>query len=372
MRPLSKIEVAPSLTPMQKYQADLAAGFNADPAQLVAMTYLDDLCARLSKPKSRVAMAWLWKKKPLPEKGLYMWGGVGRGKTYLMDTFFDQLPFENKMRLHFHRFMHEVQRRLAELKGTKNPLEQVAKEWSQRARVLCFDEFFVSDIGDAMILATLMRHLFDQGVSLVATSNIAPQGLYKDGLQRSRFLPAIALLEQHCDILNVDGGNDYRLRTLTQAEIYHSPLDQASQQKLTQYFVALSGEHSHVDQDDSLELLGRQVPVVNLADDIVWFRFADLCGGPRSSADYTELSRLFHTVLLQAVPQLNVESEDQARRFITLVDELYDRQVKLIITAEVPLLELYAGHKLKFEFERTQSRLLEMQSRDYLALPHRP
>lgn len=364
------------MTPLEKYQQDLLLPeFRADAAQLAAMQSLNELYLRLTaddqRPASLLSRLRL-KTKVLPQKGLYMWGGVGRGKTYLMDTFFDALPFDRKMRMHFHRFMHLVQVRLTELKGQKNPLEAVAKEFGRQARVLCFDEFFVSDIGDAMILATLMQHLFEQGVSLVATSNIEPDGLYKNGLQRARFLPAIQLIKQHCSVQNVDGGEDYRLRTLEQAELYHWPDDEPGRIKLHNYYEQLGGGSSHRQSNAEVEILGRQIPVVRVADGVVWFDFKELCAGARSSADYTELSKEFHTLLLSGIFVMQSEHEDVARRFITLVDELYDRQVKLIVTAQAPMHALYKGQKLVFEFERTLSRLQEMQSKEFLGLPHRP
>ena len=251
-------------------------------------------------------------------------------------------------------------------------LEHVARRIADEARVICFDEFFVSDITDAMILGGLFELLFDYGVSLVATSNIIPDGLYKDGLQRSRFLPAIAMLNKHTQVVNVDGGVDYRLRTLEQAELYHSPLDVAADESLQRSFDQLNPDDQHVQLNFDLEINDRPIKVRSLSDDVAWFDFAELCDGPRSQNDYIELAREFHAVLIGNVPQLGGANDDQARRFINMIDEFYDRQVKLVITAAVPLEQLYAGGRLDFEFERTQSRLLEMQSHDYLALEHRP
>jgi cell division protein ZapE len=294
---------------------------------------------------------------------------VGRGKTYLMDNFFESLPFDQKMRIHFHRFMQRVHAELQKLEDQSNPLLIVADKLSQEARIICFDEFFVSDIGDAMILAGLMEALFERGVSLVCTSNIVPDGLYKDGLQRARFLPAIALVNKHTEVVNVDGGNDYRLRTLEQAELFHSPLDQQATLNLEKYYTQLAVETGSHDLD--LEINGRVIRAKRHSDDVVWFSFKALCDGPRSQNDYIELAREFHAVILSDVPMMSIDNDDQARRFINLIDEFYDRNVKLIISAEKPIHELYAGGKLNFEFERTESRLLEMQSNEYLQAEHR-
>ena len=324
------------------------------------------------KVRERQAGRWFnkfSKKKPRPVKGLYFWGGVGRGKTYLMDNFYESLPFEQKMRIHFHRFMQRVHNELKQLQDQKNPLVVVARKLSDEARIICFDEFFVSDIGDAMILAGLMQELFDNGVSLVCTSNIVPDGLYKDGLQRARFLPAIELVKKHTEVVNVDGGNDYRLRTLEQAELYHFPLDEKSTLNLERYFRQLAVEAGRHNLE--LEINGRELIAHRHADDVVWFDFRELCDGPRSQNDYIELAREFHAVILSNVPQMNADKDDQARRFINLIDEFYDRSVKLIISAEAPIHELYLGGRLSFEFERTQSRLLEMQSHEYLEQAHR-
>lgn len=364
------------LSPLQRYLRDLEKeGFVKDPAQKMAVDKLQNLYERLiedQKQREKQSSSWFNKfnrKKPVPVKGLYFWGGVGRGKTYLMDNFYESLPFEQKMRIHFHRFMQRVHAELQQLDGEKNPLIIVAKRLSDEARIICFDEFFVSDIGDAMILAGLMQELFANGVSLVCTSNIVPDGLYKDGLQRARFLPAIALVNEHTEVVNVDGGNDYRLRTLEQAELYHCPLDEQATINLEKYFSQLAVEGAS--HDLALEVNGRILNAKRHADDVVWFEFLELCDGPRSQNDYIELAREFHAVILSNVPQMSIETDDQARRFINLVDEFYDRSVKVIISAEAPIHELYKGGKLSFEFERTESRLLEMQSQEYLAREHR-
>lgn len=368
------------MTPLERYQADLLKpGFSRDAAQEMAVQQLQQLFEKLVAAESAVVSTSLFsslmaslrrEKKIEPIRGLYFWGGVGRGKTYLMDTFYDTLPFKRKMRAHFHRFMQRVHRELKVLAGEKNPLQIIARKLADEARVICFDEFFVSDIADAMILAGLFESLFGHGVTLVATSNIEPDGLYKDGLQRARFLPAIALLKRHTQVLNVDGGTDYRLRALEKAELYHYPLDAEADVSLRRSFEALAPEPGLADQ--VLEVEGREIRVRYLADDVAWFDFAALCDGPRSQNDYIELAREYHAVLISDVPQFDVNRDDQARRFINLVDEFYDRNVKLVLAAAVPLDQLYCGPRLKFEFERTKSRLLEMQSHEYLAREHRP
>ncbi len=370
----------PVRTPLARYQADLQKdGFQRDAAQEVAVRHLQRLYDELvARETSREAAAGVLqkltgmfsKRQPVaPVRGLYFWGGVGRGKTYLMDTFFEALPFERKMRAHFHRFMQRIHRELKMMGGQKDPLLLIAAKLAGETRVVCFDEFFVSDITDAMILGTLFEALFELGVVLVATSNIVPDELYKDGLQRARFLPAIALVKRHCLVVNVDGGIDYRLRTLEQAELYHSPLDAAADAGLRASFEALAPEPGLADQ--VLEIEGRPIRARMVADDVAWFDFAELCDGPRSQNDYIELAREYHAVLVGQVPQLGASRDDQARRFINLVDEFYDRNVKLVLAAAVPLHELYAGGRLGFEFERTKSRLLEMQSHEYLAREHR-
>lgn len=366
------------MTPGQRYRRDLnKADFVADRAQQQAIEHLDGLYQRLVDSHERRSPGMLqrmlgrdrafcyWQ----PVQGLYFWGGVGRGKTYLMDTFYEVLPFSEKNRTHFHRFMRGVHQRLTALEGEKNPLDIIADEFARDTRVLCFDEFFVSDITDAMILAGLMEAMFRRGVVLVATSNIVPDGLYKNGLQRSRFLPAIDLLNSHTEVLNVDGGLDYRLRALERAELYHAPLDSEADKSLMRSFMSLAPEPGLADQE--LEVEGRLIPVRWLADDVAWFDFKALCDGPRSQNDYIELAREFHAVLIGDVPCFT-QQDDWARRFVNLVDEFYDRNVKLVLSAEVPLERLYGGGRLGFEFERTRSRLLEMQSHEYLAREHRP
>ncbi|MBE9396546.1 AFG1 family ATPase [Pontibacterium sp. N1Y112] len=367
------------MTPLERYKKDLERDdFSYDPAQEMAVKNLqrlyDDLTAVKPQPKQGLMkrLSGKFKKETVePIKGLYFWGGVGRGKTYLMDTFYDSLPFEQKMRTHFHRFMQRVHKELKELDGTPNPLVVIGKKYSEEARVICFDEFFVSDITDAMILAGLMEQLFANGVSLVATSNIVPDGLYKDGLQRARFLPAIDMLNRYTEILNVDGGVDYRLRALEQAELYHCPLDDKADESLNASFESLSPDLEEVVERELVEINGRGIQSRRCCEDVVWFDFTELCEGPRSQNDYIELAKIYHAVLVSGVPQLGRSNDDSARRFINMVDEFYDSGVKLILTAEKPIHEIYTEGRLEFEIERTQSRLLEMQSHEYLARAHR-
>ncbi len=363
------------MTPWERYQQDLRKdGFQRDEAQEKAVRHLQALYERLLDAERRRARPMrrlrtkLRRGRSRPVQGLYFWGGVGRGKTYLMDTFYESLPFERKMRVHFHRFMQRVHQELRRLRGTSNPLEQVGRMFSEEAAVICFDEFFVSDIGDAMILAGLLRSLFERGTTLVCTSNIVPDGLYRDGLQRARFLPAIALLNEHLEVINVDGGVDYRLRSLQQADLYYCPLGPEAETSLRKSYGSLAVEAGCHDLE--LEINGRPLPARQHAEDVAWFDFRVLCDGPRSQNDYIELAREFHAIIVSDVPVMGSESEDQARRFINMVDEFYDRQVKLIISAAAPINELYQGTRLAFEFERTESRLLEMQSQEYLELPH--
>jgi len=366
-------------TPLQRYQSDLQQpGFVADPAQEMAVVHLQDLYERLvaREQASRPGVSRWWngwrRDGGLPEQGLYFWGGVGRGKTYLMDLFFESLPFERKMRSHFHRFMQRVHAELNDLREQrqKDPLDMVATRIAREARVICFDEFFVSDIADAMILGGLFGALFQRGVSLVATSNIVPDDLYRNGLQRERFLPAIEVLKAHVRVLNVDGGTDYRLRTLEQVELYYCPLGANADASLQDSFRQLAPEQPHEQVD--MDINGRKIRARYLADDVAWFEFTELCDRPRSPADYIELARELHAVVLANIPALGDDHNDQTRRLINLIDEFYDRNVKMVISAAAPLDTLYTGKRLAFEFERTRSRLLEMQSREYLGRPHKP
>ncbi len=358
-------------TPRLRYEADLVRhGFVRDPAQERAVEALDNLYARLLTAPAPSWWRRLLGRPATPVRGLYLWGGVGRGKTWLMDCFFDCLAREDKLRLHFHRFMHEVHAALKRFPDEQDPLQRVAESFCARARVICFDEFFVSDITDAMLLGRLFQHLFARGVTLVATSNVQPDELYRNGLQRERFLPAIRQLKQHTQVLNVDGGTDYRLRHMQGTELFYVPAGPAADAHLAAVFAGLAG---HLDADTApLTVNERPIAARRHADGVAWFGFEALCAGPRSQEDYIEIARSFHTVLLSDIPQLTRDTEDAARRFIALVDEFYDRRVKFAASAAVPVDALYAGKHLAFEFQRARSRLTEMQTRAYLSLPHLP
>ncbi|WP_340615961.1 cell division protein ZapE [Xenorhabdus entomophaga] len=305
-----------------------------------------------------------------PVQGLYMWGGVGRGKTWLMDMFFQSLPTERKLRLHFHRFMLRVHEELMALQGYEDPLEIVADGFKAETDILCFDEFFVSDITDAMILGTLLEALFVRGIALVATSNIPPDDLYRNGLQRARFLPAIEQIKKYCDVMNVDAGIDYRLRTLTQAHLYLTPLSEENRQEMQRIFQRLSGREG--EPNPVLQINHRSMPTISSVDGVLAINFKTLCEDPRSQLDYIALSKLYHSVLLHDMPIMTTLYESAARRFIALVDEFYERHVKLIINAEVSMEQIYQGELLTFEYRRCLSRLQEMQSEEYLKLPHLP
>jgi len=347
-------------------------GHEEDPAQLEVIARFEDLESRLESDALQRGIRGLIGRlvaRPRPAvRGLYVWGGVGRGKTFLMDLFFDGLAIAEKRRVHFHRMMSEVHRRLKDLGDVADPVDLVAADMARDTRVLCFDEFFVSDIGDAMILAKLLEGLFRRGVTLVATSNCQPEALYRDGLQRQRFAPAIDLLNENTNVVNLDGGTDYRLRLLQKAGTYLTPDDDAARNRLAYFFDESAS--SRIEHEHDLEINGRPIHARSSAKGIAWFRFTDLCDGPRSQDDYIEIARWYPAVIVSGVPQFDARSDDQARRFIALVDEFYDRRVKLILSAEVGVADLYAGRRLSFEFDRTSSRLIEMQSTAYLALPH--
>jgi len=370
-------------TPLSCYEEDLLKpNFREDPAQRLAVENLQRLFDELiqEKPQKKRFIDKLFKQQHniAPIKGLYFWGGVGRGKTYLVDTFYHCLPLAAnavKKRIHFHVFMQQVHLSLKNYRDKKEPLKLVAQEMvqapnKQRLRVLCFDEFVVTDVADAVILGKLMAELFAHGVTLVATSNAEPKNLYKHGLQRDLFLPAIDLLYQHTEVLNIDGGVDYRLAFLQKADIYFSPLDEKAAKGLQHNFKQLAPEVGK--PDHVIEVLGRNLQTKRWADGVVWFSFAELCETPRSQNDYIELAKRFHTVLLEGIPVFDEFKEDSARRLINLIDVFYEHNVKLIMSAEVLPQGLYIGKKpqVKFEFDRTVSRLTEMQSLEYLAKGH--
>ncbi len=346
-----------------------------DASQLRAMEALErlyrDLLAAGPPPRGwRRGLARFAGRRPEPVRGLYLWGSVGRGKTLLMDLFYGALPFADKTRRHFHRFMADVHERLKMLRDLEDPLDALAEQLAEETRIVCFDELAVSDIADAMILGHLFAGLFARGVTLAATSNVPPGELYHDGLQRQRFLPTIDLLRERLDVLQVDGTTDYRLRVLERADVYQTPSGDAADAKLAEFFDAIAPDDG--DHGGKLELLGRRLEYRRAADGVIWFDFAALCDGPRSQDDYIELSRLYQTVLVSNVPRFDASLENQARRFIALVDEFYDRRVKLILSAAAPVAALYGGSRLAHEFQRTRSRLEEMQSHDYLGTAHRP
>jgi cell division protein ZapE len=357
-------------SPGERYDAGVAAGeWQDDPAQRVALSELDRLWNELiSRPASS-----LWRRlrgHASAVRGIYLFGPVGRGKTFLCDLFYDALPSQAKRRVHFHRFMQDVHTALRSLPGRANPLDEVASRIAADVNVLVLDEFFVGDIGDAMILGNLLRALFERGAVLVTTSNTAPADLYKDGLQRERFLPAIELIERRCAIVPLDSPHDWRLRALKQAPVYYTPPGAEADRAMRAIFNRVA--RSSPRRDAQLDINDRPIPARLEADGAVWFEFGALCEGPRGVVDYIELARAYHTILVSNVPEFTPMTEDAARRFIELVDELYDRGVNLVVSAARPAIALYDGERLRAQFARTESRLIEMQSEDYLAREHRP
>nr|WP_315464185.1 cell division protein ZapE [uncultured Rhodoferax sp.] len=354
----------------EAYEAELKArGYTADAAQLRAVEALER-CANdwaAYKAKRSNALKKLINRPEIP-RGVYMYGGVGRGKSFLMDCFFHAVPLKRKTRLHFHEFMREVHHELVNLQGTVNPLDELGKRMSKRYRLICFDEFHVADITDAMILHRLLNALFDNGVGFVTTSNFKPDDLYPGGLHRDRILPAIALLNAKLEVLNVDNGTDYRRRTLEDAKLYHVPNGPVADAAMTATFNALAEQH---DEDPMLHIESRQISAMRKAGGVVWFDFKTLCGGPRSQNDYLEIASRFHTVFLSGVPHMPVRMASEARRFTWLVDVLYDRRVKLIMSADVAPEGLYTEGPMSHEFPRTVSRLTEMQSKEFLDLERR-
>lgn len=360
--------------PLEQYRRRVAAGeLTADPAQERAVEALqrlfDELLAAGPPQRGwRRRVGRLLGRPETPTRGLYLWGSVGRGKTFLMDLFYACLPFDDKLRRHFHRFMAGVHDELKRFRDEADPLDLVADSLASRARIICFDEFAVTDIADAMILGNLLKALFARGVTLATTSNIEPSKLYRDGLQRARFLPAIEVIEAHTQVLHMGGALDYRLRALERADVYQHPADASAEARLEEFFTSIAPDQG--EGEGAIEVLGREIGCKNSADGVIWFEFDALCDGPRSQDDYIEIARCYQTVLVSSVPRFDTRLENQARRFVALVDEFYDRRVKLILSAETKLADLYAGRKLKQEFVRTTSRLEEMQSHDYLASPH--
>jgi cell division protein ZapE len=360
-----------------RLQAEVSAGrLEPDAAQNAAAATLDALATALRRRSQSLSERW-WPHLPwLPAsaasetpKGVYLWGGVGRGKTLLMDAFVASLAGVRRERSHFYRFMRRVHAELARIKDREDPLESVAEHLAKQARLLCLDEFMVADIADAMILGTLLTGMFRRGLTLVATSNVPPQELYKDGLQRQRFLPAIALIESHMDIVHIDSGLDYRLRQLERAPTYLDSGLEATPSALKACYIALAGGAAVAPV--TLKIEGRPLRAVAAGPDIAWFEFRELCEGARGQNDYIELARLYGTLLIANIPQFTPQDEDAARRFIVLIDELYDRGVKIVVSAASPPASLYHGERLTFEFQRAASLLVEMQTQQYLAGRHR-
>lgn len=349
----------------QYYEHALSArGFTSDEAQCRAIVRLqqsfDEWIAFKSKRSNKIKRLI---NRPQTPRGLYMWGGVGRGKSFLMDSFYSVVPVVRKTRVHFHEFMRDVHRQLDAHKGVANPLDEVALRISKKYRLICFDEFHVSDIADAMILYNLMRALFANGVSFIMTSNYAPDTLYPDGLHRDRMLPTIALIKQNMDVMNVDTGLDYRKRAMEQVASYHTPLGAVADKALRD---AYAGIADIAGEDTCIRIESREIRALRRAGGVAWFDFSTLCGGPRSQNDYLEISSRFHTIILSGIPCLSASMSSEARRFTWLIDVFYDNKIKLIMSAEVEPEELYTAGILANEFHRTVSRIIEMQSREYM------
>ncbi|EXS25086.1 MULTISPECIES: cell division protein ZapE [Acinetobacter] len=357
-------------SPAERYAEALASGqFMADEAQAQAVQELDRVWKELLNRYKASKKAFRRFRRQTSPKGVYMWGGVGRGKTWLMDQFYESVPFRRKTRMHFHHFMQHVHKELNKLSGQRNPLEIVADQIYKDAVVICFDEFFVSNVTDAMILSDLFQKLFVRGVTLIATSNIAPDGLYKNGIHRDRFLPTIEMVKKNCAVLNVDAGVDYRLRVLKQAQLFKSPLSNEAQNWMSERFNALT--HTQAHSKEPIVINNRVVETLGHTEDVLWCEFSELCFKPRSPADFIEIANIYNTVLVSNVPHLTDFLSEGTRRFIYLVDEFYDRGVKLLLTSQDSIIDIYQGEKLAFEIERTRSRLLEMQSDEYLHSEHR-
>ncbi|BCT88859.1 MULTISPECIES: cell division protein ZapE [Acinetobacter] len=358
------------ISPAERYAQALSSGqFMPDDAQAMAVHELNRTWLELIQRFKASKKAFRRFRRQTSPKGVYMWGGVGRGKTWLMDQFYESIPFRRKTRMHFHHFMQHVHRELNKLSGQRNPLDLVADQIYKDAVVICFDEFFVSNVTDAMILSDLFQKLFERGITLVATSNIAPDGLYKNGIHRDRFLPTIEMVKKNCVILNVDAGVDYRLRVLKQAQLFKYPLTHDNKNWLAHRYTALT--QTQTSSQESIIINNRIVETVAHTEDVLWCEFSELCLKPRSPADFIEIANIYNTVLVSNVPHLTDFLNDATRRFIYLVDEFYDRGVKLLLTSEDNIVDLYKGERLAFEIERTRSRLLEMQSDEYLHSEHR-
>ena len=366
---MSATDVEHPRSPGERYSAGVAAGeWQDDPAQRVALVALDRVWNEFVAHRPS-----LWQRlrgRPDAPRGIYLWGSVGRGKTFLCDLLYGALPTVAKRRVHFHRFMQDVHAQLGALQGRADPLDEVGARIASDVRVLVLDEFFVGDIGDAMILGNLLRALFARGVVLVTTSNTQPADLYVEGLQRERFLPAIAEIERHCEVIELASPHDWRLRALKRAPVYYTPPGAEAERAMRAIFGRVA--HGTPRRDVELVINDRPIPARFEADGAVWFDFAVLCEGPRGVADYIELARAYNTIFVSNVPEFTPLTEDAARRFIELVDEVYDRGVNLVVSAAAPAVDLYDGERLRASFARTESRLIEMQSEDYLAREHRP
>ena len=371
--------------PLARYQHEIDAGvLQADAEQRALIVQLDEIASELAKrapwkpPANSLFKRWLQRSSSIKPAvpGLYLWGGVGRGKTHLCDLFFESLSFEDKTRLHFHRFMQRIHADLRELGQVENPISLVADSWAQQTRILLLDEIHVHDITDAMLLGGLLTELFARDVTLVTTSNIPPDDLYKDGLQRARFLPAIEQIKKHTHVQEIGGATDYRLRLLQTEDIYLIQTSQAGQaeksveKRMQAHFDRLKMGDEQRNTD--IVINSRAVSIVARAGDLVWFDFDTLCNTPRSTSDYIEIATMFHTVMISNIPVLNDTCNDAARRLVNLIDEFYDRNVKIVVSADALPDALYTGKRLEFEFVRAASRLAEMQTTTYLSAQHRP
>jgi cell division protein ZapE len=357
-------KISPSITPLDYYRDQCNTGMIfEDPQQLNAIQHLQQIYTEiLDEHAKRYGILSLLHKNHLVQ-GLYLWGGVGIGKTFLMDCFYHCLPFQQKMRMHFHQFMQLVHQELRKHQGEKDPLEAIAKQLAKQTILVCFDEFFVSDITDAMLLGRLFKALFKQKVCLVTTSNVAPDDLYKNGLQREQFLPAIAMLKQNTEVLHLPTVIDYRLRHLKEAGVFYSPLDEAARLNMEKSFAALAGEEKIF--EGHITVLDREIKIIKRTEKIVWFDFADICTVPRSQNDYLAIAKEYSTVFISNVPIIPPNAKDMICLFISMVDVFYDARVRLVISAAEPVAELYSRGYMILEYTRTHSRLLEMQSTDY-------